>query len=370
MPDIKRTILLFSLEPWGDMWYSKQHYAWELAKEHNVFFISPPDGWRLRDLFKNELKVEQVNPGLSTVRYSNMLPLRVLPKTLAQWVQQRTATRLSRLLAHGSNVLWCFYPEALALQKSLHAPGTQLLYHVVDPYQTFPEDVPMAKAADLIVAVNPWFEQHYEQWNPHTILVPHGVRAEDREHDPQAAAAFRQRWAPYVILAGGLNEHVNYSLLSALADALPQVKLVLAGQRTTVATREQAAFWARSNVVHAGIAAPGQLRDMIAGAFAGLVAYRFGPNTGKPGRTPLKAVSYLAQSKPVVSTIDCHIPELDGISIFRAHDQEEFIDTVKGMLNGTIPIQPGPGQRYLDSVSYTQLTRRILGAMVNERTDR
>ena len=46
-----RTIFLFSNEPWSDMWYSKHHYAAELAKRHEVYFVNMPERWRPTDLF-------------------------------------------------------------------------------------------------------------------------------------------------------------------------------------------------------------------------------------------------------------------------------------------------------------------------------
>lgn len=50
VPSGRKTTLPFTLEPWGDMWYSKHHYAAELSKCRIEYFISPPDKWCPTDL--------------------------------------------------------------------------------------------------------------------------------------------------------------------------------------------------------------------------------------------------------------------------------------------------------------------------------
>lgn len=358
----QKVVLIFSLEPWGDMWYSKQHYAWELAKHHQVFFISPPRSWKLSDLFSDKLKLTRITSGLTVVQYSNRLPLRILPEVVATQLRRATAKRLARLLQPTENLLWCFYPEALALQPVLHTAQTRLIYHVVDPYQTFTDDIPLAKAADLVIAINPWFQQHYRQWNRHTILIPHGVRARDREQDPTAIASYREQWHPYVILAGGLNKHVNYTLLKYLAEQIPELTLVLAGERLPAAGPDQADLFALQNVVHAGVFPPEKLRGLIGGAVAGLIAYEFQPRRAQPeraGRTPLKAISYLAQMKPVVTSINCYIPELDEKGVFKADTPDEFIGRIRQIIDGRIKLNEAATEAYLNGILYPELIQEI-----------
>ncbi|MFN3876464.1 MAG: hypothetical protein ACK4L7_11195, partial [Flavobacteriales bacterium] len=64
---MRRCIVIFSLEPWGDMWYSKHHYAAQLAQDHDVFFVSLPDRWRWTDLFSRRAKVSRVPEGVQVV---------------------------------------------------------------------------------------------------------------------------------------------------------------------------------------------------------------------------------------------------------------------------------------------------------------
>ena len=61
--ELPHTIFLTSNEPWGDVWFSKQHYANELAKMgHQVYFLNAPTGWSPKNLFRINLRVEKTDP--------------------------------------------------------------------------------------------------------------------------------------------------------------------------------------------------------------------------------------------------------------------------------------------------------------------
>lgn len=362
----RRTIFVFSLEPWGNMWYSKQHYAAELAKHHKVYFISPPDKWRFGDLFTRRLRLRSTPEGVTLVDYRNNLPLRALPAILARKVHRSAARKLSRLLAPGGNICWCFYPEPIALQPPLRTRSVQLIYHVVDPYGILNWDEPCARSADLVVAINKGFHAHYARINSRVLVVPHGVRKEDRSFDPKRTAGFRKQWEPYVLLAGGLNKYLNYSLLWNLASELPQVRLLLAGKLQLNGVPQCKALLELPNVHHVGLLHPDELRNLIRGAQAGLIAYDFEPGpsrTDEPGRTPLKAIAYAAQHIPVISSINCHVPELEGKCIFKADDPLAFISLAKDALAGRIHANPGAIDAYLDGITYDMLAHRILDAL-------
>lgn len=365
----RRTIFIFSWEPWGGMWYSKQHYAAALAKHHTVYFISPPTRWRPRDLFARGLRLCTTPEGVTVVDYRNNLPLRALPKALARRVQRSTAKKLSRLLAESGNICWCFYPEPIALQPALRTGSVQLIYHVVDPYEALELDEASARAADLVVAINAGFLARYALLNPQVLLVPHGVRDEDRSFDPQRTEHYRGQWAPYFVLAGALGKDVNYALLQDLASELPHARLLLAGKLPLLppdTAEQRKALLELPNVHHVGLLHPNELRNLIRGAQAALIAYDFEPTTnpqGKPGRTPLKAIAYAAQHIPVISSINCHVPELEAKCIFKADDPRAFITLAKDALAGRLQAIPAAIDAYLDRNTYDKLVHRILDAL-------
>lgn len=354
------TILVFSLEPWGDMWYSKQHYAAELAKDHLVYFISPPVRWQLCDLFSLNLKLRTTPEGVTVVDYRNNLPLRLLPLPIARWAIRQTARKLGRLLQSGETVLWCFHPTAIALQIALRRKNTQLIYHVVDPYENFSDDIPCAREADVVVIVNPRYKERYMPINPNTILIPHGVREMDRVRG--AREAYKQAKHPYAIMAGGITSRTDYALLQTMCERLPRLRLILAGQMEPLEPeleRQRNALLALSNVQYAGVLHPNQLQSLVGAAIVGLIAYGFDPVQG----TPLKALNYLAQLRPVVSSINCRIPELEGKGIYHVENAENFIQRVTQAMDGTLQLEEEVVNRYLDDRSYDKLVARILDSL-------
>ena len=369
MGQSRKTILIFSFEPWGDMWYSKQHYATELAKEHTVYFISPPDKWRLRDLLSFRLKLKTTPEGVIVVDYRNQLPLRLLPPFLANWTNWLAARKLGRLLRADGNLLWYFHPTPIVLQPVLRPRGTRLIYHVVDPYQSFPADLPCALAADVVVTVNQWFKDHYNRINPNTLLIPHGVRNKDREQIPALREYYAKKWHPYVIMAGGITYRTNYALLQGMAERLPQLNLILAGHLEPLEPeleKQRDALLSLPNVVHVGVQHPNELRNLIGACIAGLITYDFEPaleTPDKPTGTPLKALNYLAQLRPVISNINCYIPELIGHGVYKMENAEDFIHAVQRAMDGSMGLDEAKVNAYLDRLSYGKLIKRILRAL-------
>jgi len=361
-----RAIFLFSLEPWGDMWYSKHHYAAFLAKSYPVYFISLPDRWRWTDLFSMSARVRTVKEGVHVVEYRNNLPLRLLPAPLERLMNRLNAWKLRRLVPSSDLLLWCFHPAAVVESKVLRRPGTKVVYHVVDPYQGLTNDSSFARSSDLVAAINPWYLHYYSRLNGTCLLIPHGVRAEDRTPRPAQVAYYKELWGSYAIMAAGLNYRTNYALLIDLARQRTDLRLIVAGELFTLDTEQQIrreALFALPNVTYIGVKHPDALRDIIRGAAMGLVTYDFEPTRSIPETgegTPLKVITYLAQGCPAITTINSYVPVLDGHGIFKAEDTDHFIKLVGEVLEGRRTTDQVVVERYLDSVDYERLTNRIL----------
>jgi hypothetical protein len=288
---------------------------------------------------------------------------------MADLVDRFNAVKLKRLYPRDPVILWAFYPTGLLAIRRLRRRRDQLVYHVVDPFQALPTDTTIARKADLVVAINPWFISYYRNINRNCILVPHGVRQVDRCIDPAGIAHHQKEWGRYVVVAAGLNHQTNYAILQATAKRYPDIRLVLIGELFAVppdiaAVRDQ--LLEMSNVVHLGALNPDTMRSIVGGALAGLVTYDFQPTQVRPtkgGRTPLKAITYVAQECPVITTINSFIPELDGKAVYKAEDEQHFLHLVGEARAGTIGFDAQAVNSYLDRVGYDQLVHRILEAL-------
>ena len=370
----KPIIILFSLEPWGDMWYSKHHYAAHLARVYTVYFASLPDRWRWSDLFSLRVKQRLTPEGVILLEYRNNLPLRFLPKWLAYKVAGWNARKLSRSLPSEDALFWCFHPAHVADHPALRRPHTRVIYHVVDPYQTLENDSSFAARADLVVAINPWYLEYYRAINPHCILVPHGIGIGDRLVDEAERAAYRSKWGRYAVLASGLSHYVNYPLLIQVALRYPELHVVVAGKLFEVSPEVEnlrQEFFGMPNVSFVGVKPPRVLKDLIGGSVMGLLTYDIEPTLQVPkraGRTPLKVLTYLAQVTPVVSTNNSYIIPLEGKGHFKAEDQAHFVDLVGKVLQRELGVDVDLVMQYLSEVNYDQLISRILTEVHTEPT--
>jgi len=360
------TIVIFSLEQWGEMWYSKHHYAARLARSHVVYFVSLPDRWKWTDLFSFGIKVTQTPEGVNVVEYRNNLPLRALSGKLAFLITRINAWKLRRII-HGEKVLlWSFHPTTVLYGKRLRKPGTKLIYHVVDPYQNQPNDSDFARRSDLVVAINPWYLKYYSTLNSNCVLIPHGVRIEDRTRNTQAAKDHKDKWGSYAVLATGVNRYVNYSLLIRVAKQYPGSMFAVAGQLFPLLAPEKALrdqLFDLPNVVYIGIQHPDKLKDLVYGATLGLLTYEFEPTLNVPlsaGRTPLKVLTYLAQFCPVVSTNNSYIPIIEGKGHFKAEHEDHFVKLVGEAFSGHLRVDKDVVEQYLESVEYDRLIQQIL----------
>jgi hypothetical protein len=71
-------------------------------------------------------------------------------------------------------------------------------------------------------------------------------------------------------------------------------------------------------------------------------------------------MSYLGCHKPVVSSIDCEIPELANIAIHEASSHIEFIEKVRGCLTGGLVFEGQQVEAYLNKVTYGSIISRLL----------
>lgn len=369
MRGTSRTIFIFSMEPWGDMWYSKHHYATRLAREHTVYFVSLPDRWRLKDLFSFGLKVTRSKEGVNVVEYRNNLPLRFLPKWLRDRIDRLNVTKLRRLYPKDPVVLWAFYPANLLTIDALRRKGDRLIYHVVDPFQVLPSDTTLARKADLVVSINSWYLSYYRNINRSCILVPHGVREQDTRQNPAAIAEHRGKWGRYIVLAASLTHPTNYKILRQVAERFPATSLVLIGELLPVpdsVSRIREQLLGMDNVVHLGALPPDAMRDVVGGAAVGLVTYEFQRTLREPQsgvRTPLKVLTYVAQGCPVVTTINGFIAELDGKAVYKAEDERHFLDLIATALEGGLEFDRSAVRSYLDRVEYDRLIEKVFAAL-------
>ena len=130
-------IAIVSNEPWGDIWYCKQHYAHELNRlGYPVYFIDPVVRWRFRDLFSTWVASRQVEPNVTVVSYRNNFPVRLFPRLFVRLNDWFNSRKLKRYF-NGKRLLWWQFDHIRLI--SLHGlDPVKRIYHVEDPHMKAP----------------------------------------------------------------------------------------------------------------------------------------------------------------------------------------------------------------------------------------
>ena len=357
-----RTVFLVANEPWGDVWYSKQHYAHELARlGHQVYYVHPPSAWRPTDLFSFSARQKVVDAGVTLVHLKNNLPVRFLPRLFQRVNDRLNAWKLGRLSRAHKDVLWWQF-DPLRYVTVPDISGMRRIYHVVDPYGAIPTDAEIAQRSDLIVIVRDEFE---EQYRPHArpmLVVPHGISSDEQVLDHKVLTTMRAKFGSgFMLFVGQIKGDLDLDLLGRLVDALPNERLVLVGP---VLPGIEAAFRtlvARENVSWAGPLHAQLLRYPIALSRLCIVPYL--PHELSHKRTSLKVMLYLAQGRPVVSTFDVPLSDREQLGFQFRPDREAFFNEVVDRMNASPDPENEAAKEFARTVAYPALIARVLAAV-------
>lgn len=356
------TIFLSSNEPWGDIWFSKQHFANELAQlGHQVFFINAPKQWSIKHLFNNRLQITAIDTNLAVIDYNNPFPLRINKAFFLKLNDYWIGRQLKRLAPAKKPIIWWQF-DPFRFVNLYSFPEAIRIYHVVDPYQHIWSDIELAKRSDLLVLVSRLYEKEYVQLHKKMLYIPHGISANELSLDETRLQKIRQELGiGYLIFVGTINPDVDLELLFKIASEIKHQKLVLIGPIHTnpadQALLEQ--LMAHKNVAYLGAKKATELKEYIALASIGIVPYK-NNKVENIHRTPLKLLNYIAQSKPIVTTINYELDSLKNQIIFEAYKQEDFIAELQAILTGKRIINHSLIKTYQASVLYPKLIKKIL----------
>ena len=145
-----QTILIVSNEEWGDTWYSKHNYAWELSKKNTVYFVNPPDKFNPFNIFRKNVTELKIANNLYVITYKNILPVRFefLRILNERFVFKKIFIFLKRKKL-SNPIFWTFDPIRLTSPEILNPK--MIILHLVDKYRfTYPAETIIAKKAQII----------------------------------------------------------------------------------------------------------------------------------------------------------------------------------------------------------------------------
>lgn len=359
-----KQILIVSNEPWGDVWFSKQHYAYELSKlGHQVYFINPTRKWSWGNIFSCKVNYTKSSyENITIVNYKNNFPQTILKKIFTQVNDFFNCIKLNRYVKlNDSNLIWWKF-EPYRFLSSILSKKSKHIYHAVDSYNFLWQDEYQVSSADLIICTNPKYIDYYttNYIDKNIIQIPHGISEDEFENNQDEIDLIKEQFGDFVILIGSLSKDIDLALLRKIAET--NIRIVVIGPE--VAKIEE---WERlkdlTNVIYLGEIHAKKIKNYIAASKVGLVAYKFKKIVDKNSRTPLKIINYLAQNKPVITSLKTPLSLLEKKAIYSAETIEEYVFLVEKAIQNQLFIDEEKIKEYLDNHKYPNLINQIFNQL-------
>lgn len=349
--------LIISNEPWGDMWFIKHRYALALADAgFDVFFLNAPQRWTIKHLFSGRLKMEAINDRLKVVSYNNNFPTRALPNLFRKINDYVNSHKLKRITGNKESIVWQFDHFRFVDMPFLKVK--KRIYHVADPYYKAPNNHFIAQKADLIICTSRRYLPYYKEYEAIKTYLPHAISDDEFIIDQDLVKELKSRFGKYLLLVASIQQNTDLELIRSLIDR--GILLVIIGP---VKLRDFA-LWNEIEKcsMYIGVVKGSLLKNYIAASNGCLVTYKHEKEIGKQG-SPLKILSYLAQKKPVVSSIDPDLDDYQSMGVHFTQEHDEFISTSKRIFNGELKNDAAINQRideYLKQNTYSNAIKTVL----------
>jgi glycosyltransferase involved in cell wall biosynthesis len=362
-----RDMLCFSHDWTGDP-LSKTHLMRLLARKNRILWVNSI-GYRTPTVSKADMgralrKLKAVAAPVREVE-KNIFVLNPLAVPFYGPVGRALNRRLlafqvraaMRRLGFQRPINWVFNPAAASVAG--HLSEDLIIYYCVDEYTAF-SGVSSASVADLeqrllqradavIVSADKLLESK-APFNPHTILIRHGV---DFNHfrkalDPQLQVPLEIANLPRPIIGffGLIADWVDVDIMAAIARHFSSGSLVVLGKATTDVTPLKAL----TNAHLLGRKPYEQLPAYCKGFDVAINPFRINELT--LNANPLKVREYLAAGLPVVST---DIPEVKVLGLCRlANNVRGFIQEIELALQ-----DPGPTAIRSDAIRHESWEARL-----------
>jgi len=327
---------------------SKHHVMHLLAESNTVLWVnyhaSRTPAASSSDLFYIVAKLKQVFSGLKQPRKNLyvLTPL-VVPLPACDWARKLNRLLLIRQIKwalsrirSGPLELWSFTPDISYVLG--HFGEREVVYYCVDDHASFSgynrdqvlrDEEELCRRADLVVTTAQALQESKKGWNPHTLLVPHGV---DYEHFSKSVTDnftipmdLVDIPKPRLGFIGLIRDWVDLDLLAAAARQRSHWHFVIIGDSTIDLSR----YRAQPNLHFLGRKPYEALPAYCRHFDVGLIPFKVNDLTRAVN--PIKLREYLAAGLPVVSTPMPEVQQYDHL--IRISDSvDSFVEAIEASL--------------------------------------
>ncbi len=351
-----KLIICDSNIPWHHNRYSKHHLMSRLARSNEVVFMDPEEELgaylrRPRGQRGSLARRTYQPPGEDLTVFTPLwLPGRSRFEPLRRWEEPYLVRQVRSVVRrHPDRELILFLGNAwhvFLLDAFPEAACT--LYHCSDNFPAMFEgefrrrfeerEQEMIRRVDLVVCSHPTLVERCRQYSERVHYLEHAV--DERFFRPEGEVPCPADLAdiprPRVGFVGSLDGGIDYDLLYAAAQELPDLSWVLIGPVQPQAAEALAPVCALPNVWHLGPRPWEHLPQYLWNLDVGIIPYR--ASAMSEARCPLKLYEYLAAGLPVVST-PLEVAGQSGRFVRLAVGPDDFSQMLERAL------QEGPAER-------------------------
>lgn len=310
-----QNILIISNEPWGDFWYSKHNYAYELSKKNRVFFLNPPIAFAPKNTFKKKIEEKIIDLNLTVVEYKNILPVSffnfwkindvLILKALNNYFQTKNIANI---------LFWTFDPIRLGFPEILKPK--KIILHAVDDYLfSYPSEILLARKADHIICVSDNFSDKYKKYNSNVQIIPHAIP--DDEFLPPSQLKNKTITGIFI---GKIDNRIDIEFNIAVFKAFPKVNFRIIG-KASAAFLDRLKNEKLNNVTVKPPVKSGELKNHISESDFCFIFKKIYKGNNIYSH---KLLQYLAQGKPIFGTEFSDInPELKN-TLYLNNDVNEI----------------------------------------------
>ncbi|MDQ3193227.1 MAG: hypothetical protein M3Q58_16710 [Bacteroidota bacterium] len=329
-----QNILIISNEAWGDIWYSKHNYAYELSKKNSVYFIDPAPRWKFENLFNPSVTIKSVGNNLYIISYLNFLPaLNILFLLINNFIISRRLRLFLLRKEIKKPLIWTFDPYRLFNPKLLNPVLS--IFHCVDKFAfKHKAEKILCKSVDVFILVSEDFIEDYKPFKKTIIVIPHGISSEEFNVSEVEKNFFDIPVKDYALYIGNIDDRLDYELIEKALIKFPGTNFVFIGNifysKTNITANKIFRSKTYKNLIFIGPKPFKQLKAYIEKAKLCLALM----NKDHPGNTIShhKIYQYFALGKPVLGIEFSEYKAIPDL-IYMNNDHDKILNQFEVFLN-------------------------------------
>lgn len=328
----KNIFVITSNEPWGDIWYSKQNYAYELSKNSIVYFINPPIKWKVKKIIDYKFKVKAISGSLFVVDYENPLP--VVNRAFNLFNNKLVSKRLNKFFSkRGIHdfIFWSFDPVRLYNPTLLNCSVS--IWHVVDYYYfKYIGEKILCEQSDVIFSTSQAFLEEYAAFKTPKYIMPHGISSEEFSLKKSDVSSVDIPDTPYALYVGVIDHRIDYALLEKALIKFMDISFVFVGPLRLPNEKAAARIFKDKVYNNVQIVGPVHFKKLKFYVQGSLFCISFmDPGFHMNTVHHHKTLVYLAQGKPVFSYNFYEYKDL-GELMYMSENQDDILEMMGGFL--------------------------------------